>query len=215
MNNISKFTLGRLLLCVFAGVGIWFVYCDITSPWEKDEPDIRGSYLMVNYCFVGVSAPSGKHVSIDSLLSVAECTSGQVIFDHVNENTSCSLSMSTIIITDDSLVRFGYHCSGDSSGSTRVAYGYVFKDGKLTGDSLSGISKIPEGEKTMKTLLTKNDDESIVITQVGAFTSYEEDSTYHVLYKSTFKKSHNVCYHYNDVPTCFDNYEPWFPIPVW
>jgi hypothetical protein len=212
-------TLKIVLLCIIAMAGIVITDCDnnSTSPTGNETINLKGKYLMDSYCIANVSTLSVNPVSIDSLLSVADCAIGTIIgCDEVKkDSTKCCLSMSTIIITDDSLVRFGFHCPGDNSGSTRSAYGYVYNDGKLTGDLLSGDVKTAEGESSWKTFLKKNSDESIVITQLQSLTIYENDSTYYLLYKSTYKKSDNTCYNYNDLPTCSENYEPRFPIPVW
>lgn len=216
MNIKSLITIKKTVLGVIAGIGIWFIFCENNStlPTDNSTGDIRGSYLMDSYCMADLVSPSANTISIDSLLKIAGCAAGPTInCDNVKDSTKCCLSMSTIFITDDSLVRFGYHCPGDNSGSTRIAYGYVYKDGKLTGDLLSGDDK--DTEYTMKTLLTKNSDESIIITQFRAIKSYVNDSTYYTLCRSTYKKSQNTCFHYNDVPTCSDNYDPGFPIPVW
>lgn len=215
-NNKYMVTIKKAVLGVIVGVGIWFTFCEntSTSSTDKSTGDIRGCYLMDSYCMANLVSPSINTISIDSLLKIAKCATGTIVdCDRVKGSTKCCLSMSTIFITNDSLVRFGYHCPGDNSGSTRIAYGYVYKAGKLTGDFLSGYNK--ETEYSMETLLTKNSDESIIITQFGSFKSYENDSTYYTLCRSTYKKSDNTCYNYNEIPTCTDNYEPWFPIPVW
>jgi hypothetical protein len=218
MNNKTMVTIKKIVLCIIAGVGIWFTFCEnsSTSPTDTSTGDIRGSYLMDSYCIATEKSPSVNAISIDSLLKVAECDSEEIIdCDMSKGGTKCCLSMSTIFITGDSLVRFGYHCPGDRSGSTRIAYKYVYNNGQLTGDSLSGDFKLSEGERTIKTFFKKNSDESIVITQLGSFTSYKNDSTYYTLCKSTYKKSDSTCFNYNSVPTCIDNNEPWFPIPLW
>jgi len=209
----------KLLLCIIAVAGIVFIFCEnsSTSPTQNiSTDDIRGSYLMDSYCIATEKSPSVNAISIDSLLKVAECDSEEIIdCDMVKGGTQCCLSMSTIFITGDSLVRFGYHCPGDRGGSTRIAYRYVYNNGQLTGDSLCGDFKLADGERIMKTFLKKNIDESIEITQIGSFTSYKNDSTYYELCKSTYKKSDITCFNYNSVPTCIYNNKPWFPIPIW
>src|SRR5512133_560139 len=170
-------TLKKLLLCIIAMAGIMITDCEnnSTSPTGNETINLKGKYLMDSYCMANVSSLSVNPVSIDSLLSVANCANGTIVScDEVKkDSTKCCLSMSTIIITDDSLVRFGFHCPGDNSGSTRIAYGYVYKDGQLTGENLSGIVNDTEGEYTRTTFLKKNSDESIVITQVWTIKSYE------------------------------------------
>jgi len=212
-------TLKKLLLFIIVIAGIMITDCEnnSTSPTGNETINLKGKYLMDSYCIANVATLSVNPLSIDSLLSVAGCANGTIIgCDEVRkDSTKCCLSLSTIIFTDDSLVRFGFHCPGDNSGSTRIAYGYVYNDGKLTGDLLSGDVKTAEGESSWKTFLKKNSDESIIITQLQSLTVYGIDSTYYLLCKSTYKKSDNTCYNYNDLPTCSETYEARFPIPTW
>jgi hypothetical protein len=206
-------------ILLIAGVVASFFFCENNSATRVNtnhNSGIEGTYLMSNYCIAGLTVPSARSISMDSLLSIASCNSRYVLnCDTETGNAKCCLSMSTLIITTDTIVRYGYHCPGDNSGSTRISYGYMYKDGKLTGDSLSGIIKAAQGEKNMTTFLTKHNDESITITQLGKYITPTSDSTYYLLYKSDFIKSEKSCFNYNDEPTCTDNYGPWFPIPIW
>jgi hypothetical protein len=173
----------------------------------NDRSCIEGNYLLTKFC-MAFSETAGMHptIPLDSMLNNADCATSPI---------QDLISMSTLIITRDSIVRFGYHCPGDNSGSTRIAYGYRYNRGQLFGDSLSGRIEVAEGTKEMSTYLEKNQDKSITVTQIGQLYINEIDSTFIIIYRGNYDKYDSTYYKYEDEPTCRENYGPWFPIPFW
>ncbi len=83
---------------------------------------------------------------------ISEIASEAQIIDYLplyNANTEHSSAFFTLLFTtNDSLVVFATHCSGENTGNPKYVYPFTWKDGTLVGDSLT--SEFEFGNDTIK-----------------------------------------------------------------
>lgn len=202
------FTLTVILL--FFLISSFTLSCS-NHPVEIEPPlPIQGKYVLLEYC---VSYYTKKGTNIDTQLTME---------GYRLNNTGCStasedsfVSMSTMIITTDSIIRFGFHCPGDNSGSTRIAYGYRLNNGKLVGDSLCGEGVSGPVQILRISTIEKHHDNSLKLIQYGFYSHIQKDSTFCGVFEGKYVERDSTMFNYGDEPTCKDNYSPWFPMPFW
>jgi hypothetical protein len=184
----------------------FLLLCNCNNLTTNDNPssdDIRGTYYLMEYGF--------EQFSDSALTEMQMIDSVEIANAMIND----TLSISTLIITEDSIVRFGFHCPGDNIGTTRIAYHYKIENTHLIGDSLSGVREDSVARMEFRTVFEKINSDTLSITQVGKTHVVGQRHNFILISKGTYIKKNGTTFSLSDTPTCSDNYEPYFPIPFW
>ncbi len=128
-----------------------------------------------------------------------------------------SIFFTLLFTTNDSLVIFGTHCSGENTGNPRYVYPFTWEDGLLMGDSLTSEFTIGDGEITADvTYLTsmKLENGNVIIEQSQVYLIPSKNLRQVIYQKTEYERYSQAVWTIDSKGTCTSFSQQMMPLPV-
>lgn len=111
---------------------------------NKTPDDYLGEWRIIRY-WSAQNSNSDKDVS--EIAAEAQMVDYLPLYNSSSVDQSAFFTL--LFVTEDSLVVFGTHCSGENSGNPKYVYPYSWENGVLLGDSLSSEFEYGDDQTTV------------------------------------------------------------------